>query len=351
MKVLFAPDYREGGAYQQLLAGALRGEGVEVDFLTDYRRGLPLARALRGWRGDVLHLHWPEKYFQRRGDRADFFRKVRYPLDLALALRRVRLAVTAHDLRPHNRGGEALLHANFRRTYLRADTVFTHSEAARQMVCETYHIRDGKCCVIPHGDLSSALGPLPERAAARRALGVDPNERICLLFGTVEPYKGIEPAIEWWRDFQPATRLAIVGRPLTDEYATALVQLARHAPRIRFDLAWQSDGGLKNWLAAADCTLFNYRAILTSGAASLARSLGLPILIPDRLRTVDLHEPHSHVIRFSGFEQNFAARLAAALALTPDPQVAQAWREATSWPHLAARTALAYRAAVSRGRT
>ena len=44
MKVCFAPDYREGVPYQQLLAEALVKEGINVEFLRGYRRAFPLSR-------------------------------------------------------------------------------------------------------------------------------------------------------------------------------------------------------------------------------------------------------------------------------------------------------------------
>ncbi len=63
--------------------------------------------------------------------------------------------------------------------------------------------------------------------------------------------------------------------------------------------------------------LFHYRAIFTSGAACLARSLGIPILIPRRLDTVDLAEPHPLVFRFDALETDFRPALEAALAAQP----------------------------------
>ena len=84
LKVIFAPDWRAGVPYQQLLATALPRHGVDVAFLQGYRRGLPLSRLLEGQQFDFLHLHWPEAYFPKLGDGLDWFRVVRFPLDLNL---------------------------------------------------------------------------------------------------------------------------------------------------------------------------------------------------------------------------------------------------------------------------
>jgi glycosyltransferase involved in cell wall biosynthesis len=336
MKVFFAPDYRAGVAYQGLLAGALSDLGIEVTFSSGQRRVLPLWRGTREWNGDLLHLHWPEKFFELRRDGFDFLRKVRYPLDLGLTLRRLPMVLTAHDRLPHNRSGE-LLKRNFQRTYDAARAIIVHSAKAGEAVRATYGVSPEKLHVIPHGDLSASLHPLPSRAEARAALGIAAEERVCLMFGTVEPYKGIEPVVDWWRSTSPAATLAIVGKPFTADYGNGIRMRAGGASaKIRFELAWQRDEALERWLAAVDCVLFHYRAIFTSGAACLARSLGIPILIPRRLDTVDLAEPHPLVFRFEDLESDFRGGR--------DFAAAEEWRKATAWGRVAEETARVYRA-------
>jgi glycosyltransferase involved in cell wall biosynthesis len=341
MKVFFAPDYREGVSYQALLAAALADEGVEVTFPLGHRRVLPLRRGIEGWSGDLLHLHWPEKFFEVRRDRLDFWRKVRYPLDLALTARRLPIVLTAHDLRPHNRSGEALLQGNFQRTYDAARAVIIHSKKAGEAVSAAYRPGPEKLHVIPHGDLSASLGPLPLRAESRAALGLAPEERVCLMFGTVEPYKGIEPVLDWWRAADPGALLVIAGKPFSTAYEAAIRE--RASKNVRLDLAWQTDDALKRWLAAADCAVFHYSAIFTSGAACLARSLGIPLLLPRRLDTVDLAEPHPLVFRFDALDTDFRPALEAALCARPDYAAAEAWRDATAWSRIAEQTARVYR--------
>src|SRR5262245_50742956 len=101
MKVLFAPDWRSGVPYQTLLAEALVALGVEVDFLADYKRVLPLSRLVNERNFDVLHLHWPEAYYPRRHDGFDWFRQARFSTDLARATRTHPLVFTAHNFAPH----------------------------------------------------------------------------------------------------------------------------------------------------------------------------------------------------------------------------------------------------------
>jgi hypothetical protein len=154
---------------------------------------------------------------------------------------------------------------------------------------------------------------------AVQKLGLE-NEPLCLMFGTVEPYKQIEEVIAHWRTARPKATLTIVGKPSNAAYAAHCRQLAAGLDNVSLRLEWLPDEQLRLWLSAANAAIFNYRTIFTSGAASLARSWGVPILIPRRLHTVDLAEPNARVHRFESFATDFGAALASALAIPARPR-------------------------------
>jgi hypothetical protein len=166
------------------------------------------------------------------------------------------------------------------------------------------------------------------------------------MFGVVEPYKGQQEVLEHWRRANPEAMLIIAGRPHTEEYGATIRQAAEGLPNVVLRLNWLDDPALALYLSAADCALFNYRTIFTSGAASLARSWGLPILLPARLDTVDLAEPDPRVRRFDRFETDFGPQLATTLTTPADYSAATPWREQTSWRRAAELTAAGYRAAL-----
>ena len=65
LRVVFAPDFRNLGPYQQLLGESAEARGRRRwSYLTGYRRGMPLYRGLRGRPMDILHLHYPVHYFR-----------------------------------------------------------------------------------------------------------------------------------------------------------------------------------------------------------------------------------------------------------------------------------------------
>jgi len=348
MNVVFAPDWRQGVPYQRLLAEALGRQGIQVSYLEGYKRIFPLRRLLATKPCDVLHLHWPEAYYPRKGDAWDWFRRARFAFDLRGALRHCALATTAHNLHAHNRKTEAFAERNTRAAHTLARVIFAHSPVAKERLVEAFGLPPEKVCVIPHGDLSVTLGAPVSQGEARTALSLGAG-KLALIFGAVEPYKGQEEVIRWWKEHRPPATLAIVGKPESPEYAAHLESLIGDTPGIVTRFGWLSDEQLRLWLGAADAAIFNYREIFTSGAANLARSWGLPMLLPARLDTVTLGEPTPTVRRFTDFA-DFGARLREALEIPADFGAAAGWRQECSWDEVARVTAEAYRSHCQRAK-
>ncbi|MGK0185211.1 MAG: beta-1,4-mannosyltransferase [Verrucomicrobiales bacterium] len=339
MNVLFAPDYCLDNPYQQMLAGALREQGCTIEFLSNYRRGLPLSR---GCHRDnrALHLHWPEAYFRAGTSRlADWVRALRYPLDLALLARRKPILATAHNLMPHRPSPLAAL--DMRITYRRAKRIIAHSAMAADQVAAFYNIDRSKFHIIPHGDLAANMPALIIQKEARKRLTLT-DAPICLMFGALAPYKGIEKIAAAWEHSTDTAQLYIVGDSFDPDYARQLERFVADKGRVTLVRRRVDDDELHLWLSACNCTLYNYTRILTSGSACMARSLGIPIVLPHRLVTVDLGEPHPHVFRFDSINGNFSTALDRALNTKRKNDSAKEWREQTAWSRVAADTLKLY---------
>src|SRR3954469_6597638 len=284
MNILFAPDYRAGVPYQMLLADALARCGANVRFLQGYKRVFPLSRLLRDQDCDIFHLHWPEAYYSRKGDAFDLFRTAQFPFDLHQASQRAVLVTTAHNLHAHDRTSEMLVGRNVRYANRKSRVVFAHSAGAKRKLVQAFGLDPSLVRVVPHGDLSVAMRPPVGQAEARYRLGLG-DGKLALMFGAVKPYKGLEEVIAWWKQGRPPVKLAIVGKPGSDAYAAHISNIIGNASRIMSRFEFLSDEALGLWLSAADAVIANYREILTSGAASLARSYGIPLILPRRLDT------------------------------------------------------------------
>lgn len=339
LKVLVTPDYRELAPYQALLAEALEEHGVHSEYLTGTRRGLPLTRGVPGYAADLLHLHWFEHLVRGQGD---VLRRLRLVTDLRLATRRTPLIYTVHDLFPTGWPETPLNRWVVRGVLRSASALIVHSSGARDVVCRTFSVAPERCAVIPHGDQTPTYGAPMSRREARARLGLG-DEKLCLAFGAVLPNKGMVELVEWWARERPGITLAVVGHAYDASLARRMNKIAADAPQIDLRFGFQSDRQVNAWFSAADCAVTNYSTIFTSGVACLARSWGVPILLPRRLTTIDLMEPDEAVLRYDELAGDFAERLTQAAALGADYSRAAVWREATSWRTVAARTAGVYR--------
>jgi beta-1,4-mannosyltransferase len=345
IRVVALPDWRNGNNYQGSLGEALRAEGVEVRYLAGTRRGLPLSRARYG-DAQLLHLHWPEAYFERRSDGLDLLRVARFSLDLRLTLAGPRrLIYTAHNFLPHNGRDRWIVQHNYRTVLSLASGVIAHSAAAAEQLISFCPAVERLVHVLPHGDAAEHFPPLPSRADARAQLGLRVGEPMVLIFGRAEPYKGLEEIVAGWSKLHPTARLWVAGTAHSPQFAESLRQLAGSDSRVTLELRWLSDADLAVRLAASDAVLFNYRRIFTSGAGSLARSLGRKIVLPAQLGTVDLMEPSPTVFRFHSPEE-LPATLARAVSAPTDPAGTTTWRTCTAWDTIAHKTAAIYRAAL-----
>ncbi len=344
MNVVMAPDWRTGNPYQSLLAAQLQKEGVELRFLRNYRRGFPLARGLRDFSCDLLHLHWPEAYVENRGDAWAGLREWRFPLDLKLATRRIPYVATAHNLYPHNRCSSSRVRRNSAAFYNNAACIITHAPRTSDILASEFGVDPAKCVFVPHGDIAKSLRPLPGQFQARAELEWD-RGRMALMFGAVEPYKGLEEVIDFWNRFMPDAELVIVGRPVSDAYAEEIVSRVAGNLRIVTCLEWLPADDLARWLSACNVVIFNYQRILVSGAALMARQVGIPILLPERLQTIELGEPVSSVFRFAAMDEEFLPVLEQALGASREPD--DAWLASHSWKNVAAKTIAVYETALA----
>lgn len=339
MRVLFAPDYTRGNPYQKLLASALEALGMEVRLLSCYKRLLPLTRGSREYKTTLLHLHWPEAYFQSLSKGKSLLRSLRYPLDLAMATRKTPLVLTAHNLLPHYRQWPRLEAACVSNTLRLARLLVAHSEGAATQLVETFSVAREKIEVIPHGDLSCHFPRLPQKKEARQALHL-PDIPIVLFFGRIEPYKGVESLCAAWANHADAERLLCIVGECREQ---GLRECIARTPRVHASLRHHSDGELAQWIAAADLVVLPFQQILTSGSACLCRSLGVPLALPESASSVALDEPSPRVFRYQNLSEALPPLLERATQLGTSFEAAEPWRQACAWPCIAERTAAAYR--------
>lgn len=220
---------------------------------------------------DVLHVQWPEYLF--RG--STFPRAaLRFWLGAALLMRiaitRVPVVYTAHNLRPHESvawGERTLTRALLRR----ADLTVYLNESDENDYTQGIVILHFRYPEAPHGDrVRHDDGPF-------------------LFFGLIRPYKGIEQLIEAWRASATARELRIRG-PVQDPTYADRVQALAEGAGAEAVFGYASEDALDEELSAAAGVILPYERMYNSGAVVRALSRARPVLVPRSGSTETLRE-------------------------------------------------------------
>jgi beta-1,4-mannosyltransferase len=287
MRVMMVPDWRRDNPYQQLLADALKSEGVDVVFPTGYRRILPVWRSVRSAQPpvQVLHMHWHEAYIRSVSLSGQCFYGLKLLLDvLIVKASGCRLVWTLHNEVPHDAKRPGFFRALQRTLSRLVDAVIVHSQTALDVLRPQLGPRAGDSVVIPHAHYRDVYGPLVSKQEARRALNLPSRERLLLYFGLIYPYKGVEDLLQAWRQLgveRGSAQLLIVGSPESTSYGERIVSQASDLPNLILRLQFVPAEQVNLYLSAADCMVLPFRKILTSGSLTLASSYSVPVVVPD----------------------------------------------------------------------
>lgn len=223
---------------------------------------------------------------------------IRFPFDLfpLMLLRRKskRLVDICHNVRPFSTGGKSSgmfdrsrrQELFYRRIYKLFDTVFVHFERNRHEFVETFGIDDERVGVIVHGNeniFRELRTPGVDAAALRKRVGLGPDEKVVLFFGTLSRYKGTDVLIEAFPIVHAETgaRLVLAGFPFHDFDLAEHQELTR-VLKIEQAVTWVPEyidsGDVAAWMELASVIVFPYRDIYQSGALHVAQTFGVPII-------------------------------------------------------------------------
>ena len=184
-----------------------------------------------------------------------------------------------------------------------ADHIIVHSDSGKKLLLETNtNLSSKSISVIPHG-IRLKRNSKNEFSKNRdyETCRLDCENDYLLFFGNIRKYKGVRQLIEVWKEIQPDipnTKLIIAGRlwegsnPISNLAATLLgskkeakyiksLLPTAESLNIIFRLGFISGDQLDAYCRIAKLGIFPYTKFSgQSGAASLAASWGLPVLVP-----------------------------------------------------------------------
>lgn len=281
-QLVFFPDYRAANPYQTLLYAHSAPE------LHARPASVAEALALRARQGPedgfLFHLHWEDAAYRNEPDAAAAAAAAeRFVADLErLVETGAGLLWTVHNEAPHDdRYPE--VQARLRAALVQlADLVHLHSLAAAGWAREALGVPAERLVVVPHGNYLPRFHPKGgDPASSRAALGLEPDARVALLFGRLDAYKGGAALLAaMGRRDRPRLWLILAGRQVAPLDGPLAALPAAVRARIVVEPGPVPDERVPLLFHAADALVAPYRAILTSGAAMLALSLGRPVVGP-----------------------------------------------------------------------
>jgi len=349
MRILALPAFknRRENPYNAALYTALRDiPGATVAEFTN-RRAL-----LERW--DILHIHWPDTPLHRpsafRAALSSFLLIVRL---LWARLLGAKIIWTVHNLRCHNNAWPRVEKFLWKAFVPLVHASIHLSNSGREMALATFPgLASKPHSVVPHGHYRGCYPDAADRAAARRALGIDGQGPLLAFVGQIKAYKNTPGLIHAFLEAaHPTARLLIAGRPGDAAIEAELRALAGGHPRIHLHLGLIPDDRMHLYLNACDLVVLPYREILNSGSAILALSFNRPALVPARGAMAELRQlaGPDWVHTYEGGILTGPILLDALQRATAPSRPAECDLSALGWASVAAGTHAAYSAALRRG--
>ncbi len=220
-----------------------------------------------------------------------------------------------------------------------ADAFIVHSFPVKELALQTYHLKDDRVHIIPHGVYDSYFRD-KSADTAKRELGID-GEFVVLYFGLIRKYKGIPHLVEAFgrlpHSVAKNSRLIIAGEDWGDEKGLeALVRSSPYSAQITFRREFVPDPDVSRYFSAADVVVLPYTRTSGSGVASLAMAYGKPILISDLEDTrFSLQDYEGAMFAPIGDASALAARIAEVYArYTAGPLPSYAVPYRLTWPRI-----------------
>jgi D-inositol-3-phosphate glycosyltransferase len=194
---------------------------------------------------------------------------------------------TAHNVNAASRDSNDtwLNRASLRAQYRLCSRIFVHTELMKRQLIEGFGVAPERIIIIPYGINITLPAAGMTQTAARRRLGLGPDDRVVLFFGQIAPYKGLDYLIDAVARLsgEDKIRLLIAGKVKQGwgHYWSAMQRAIANADiqeRVLEHIHFIPDDEIEQYFAAADVLVLSYTEIFQSGVLFLAYSFGLPVV-------------------------------------------------------------------------
>jgi beta-1,4-mannosyltransferase len=230
----------------------------------------------------ILHYHWFEF------ENLKTFIGIKWKLFWIILYKILggKIVWTIHNRYPHP-NKYLSLNKKFRKLFARiANRLHVHCKSAVDICAEVLDVKKDKFFVVKHPEFPAdifgkdkAIKKLNQKYCNNQ---LRINDKIFLMFGAIAEYKRIKEVVEIFKVLGEKDKLIVAGfvKRWNQNYFNELKNLVDNK-RIFLKGSLIPDEDVPYFLNSADCVIFNYRNVLTSGGAELALSYKKKIIIPD----------------------------------------------------------------------
>lgn len=291
----FPPTHCGIAAYAEQSVNRLRSEGHVVDVVSpDGQGNVDYAWELRG-HANILKLRELLPYYDRVVIQYVWAFYYTNPLDPAfrretlktnlsfirLFLSSRKIEVVAHEI-PYLNGRSRWLYGL---KWKLASKVILHTQEERSRFEAHYgKLKDERVEIREHHDVFQKFTAHTQESA-RKALGIRSRGLVFLCIGFIQRHKGFHRAIKAFVNAQleEATLYIVGSLRVADgenqKYRSELYELAARCPKVCMVESFVSNEEFDTWITAADCVVFPYSEIWSSGVLARTRLLGRRALV------------------------------------------------------------------------
>jgi glycosyltransferase involved in cell wall biosynthesis len=205
---------------------------------------------------NIIHFQWFRIYI------------LDYLLLLAIKIAsRSMIVMTVHNVMPHNSGNRYFkIH---KKIYSVVDGIIVHEKSAQNELIENFDVDHKKIRVIPHGITGKSKKKIENRK------NMNQNIIKFALLGSLQEYKGIDVAIDAWKDPRisghETFELLIAGK--------GKIPVTNIPDNVKIINRFLSDEEMYSFTESSDVLLFPYKRISQSGALLYTLSFRKPVIV------------------------------------------------------------------------
>jgi len=248
---------------------------------------------------DVLHIHWPEIYYELLGQPKSRILSKIFNLSpvfsvankifgflwlvlflFSLKTLKIPLVWTLHDLFPHTSQSPSKLQLFTRRYLLKhTEVLLLNCENAAQLAQKELGYPKNMV-VAPLGDYKLFYPETINREKARQLFGLSENETMYLFFGSQRPHRNAKELILSFKEIpDPSIHLWVIG--YTPEDIRSVVEELNWSDwRVHLHLKQVNNEKVEYAIKACDFLVMPGKNYLTSAVIALALSYGVPVIAP-----------------------------------------------------------------------